>query len=153
MANAIREATAEDVPSLEVIRKQAMEAGFTGQYPRAAFADLVASPDHRLPEWVGADNTLVLVAETDVTPVGYGVYEVQSGRILSLYTAPEYQNEGWASRILDRFEQRARAEGTDRLEATVPLNAVEFFRHRGFERRHTTEQDGLSKAVLTKSVT
>lgn len=152
MATGIREATAGDVPSLEVIRQQAMEAGFTDQYPRSAFADLVATPDDRLHGWVEATDTLVLVAETGVTPVGYGVYERPSGRVLALYTAPEYQGEGWATRVLERFERRAREDGTEQLQATVPLNAVEFFLHRGFERRWRTERDGLSMVVVAKSI-
>lgn len=152
MPNAIREATLEDVPSLDVIRKQAIEAGFAEQYRRSDIADLVATPDNRLHGWIEATDTLVLVSETDITPIGYGAYEIPAARILAIYTAPEYQGEGCASGVLERFERRARDEGKDQLQATVPLNAVGFFLHRGFERRRTTESDGLEKVIVTKPI-
>lgn len=150
MPSTIREATASDVPSLEIVRQQAIEAGFTGRYDRSEFVDLVATPDDRLPDWIDASETLVLVAETDVTTVGYGAYAPSSGRILALYTAPAYQGEGCATELLDRFEARARTDGRERLRATVPLNAVEFFRNRGFERRERTERDGIAQVAVVK---
>lgn len=148
MPSAIREATRADVPSLEVVRQQAIEAGFTGWYDRSEFADLVATPDGRLPDWIDGSETLVLVAETDVTTVGYGAYARSSATVLALYTAPAYQGEGCATELLDRFERRARRDGRERLRATVPLNAVGFFRDRGFERRERTDGDGIARVVV-----
>lgn len=152
MSNTIREATPADVPGLEVVRQQAVEAGFTEQYDRDDFVDLVATPDDRIPDWIDAPGTLVLVAETDVTTVGYGAYAPSSGRILALYTAPAYQGEGCATELLDRFERRARRDGRGQLRATVPLNAAGFFRNRGFERRERTERHGVAHVVVTKSL-
>lgn len=152
MPNTIREAIPEDAPSLDVIRKQAMEAGFTDHYRRSDFADLIATPDDRLHDWIASPDTLVLVAETDITPICFGVYEVRSARILALYTAPEYHGEGCASALLDRFEHQARNDGKSRLQATVPLNAIDFFEHRGFERQRTTGRKGISMVVLTKPI-
>jgi putative acetyltransferase len=152
MPNTVREAIPKDLPSLDVIRQQAMEAGFTEHYPRADVADLVATPDERLHDWIASPDTLVLVAETDITPIGFGVYEAPLARILALYTAPEYQREGCASTLLERFERRARNDGKDRLQATVPLNAVGFFEHRGFERQRTTDRNGISMVVCTKPI-
>jgi GNAT superfamily N-acetyltransferase len=152
MSNTVREAVPKDVPSLTVIRQQAMEAGFTDEYPRSDFADLIAAPDDRLHEWIGSTDTLVLVAEMEITPIGFGVYEVSSARIPALYTAPEYQGEGCASSLLERFERRARNDGADRIQATVPLNAVGFFERRGFERERTTERDGIPMVVCTKPI-
>lgn len=152
MSGPIREATPADAPALDVIRQQAMEAGFTDHYPRSAFADLVAAPDERLRDRIGAPDTLVLVVEADVTLASFGAYEVPSARIVALYTAPEYQDEGRASALLGRFERRAREDGKDRLHATVPLNAVGFFERRGFERRGTTERQGLSMVEVARSV-
>lgn len=152
MPPTIREATIEDVPSLEVIRKQAIEAGFTDHYPRSEFADLIATPDDRLRAWIESPDALVLMAETDVTPVGFGAYEVPTARVLALYTAPEYQGEGCASALLERFERRARDDGKDRLRATVPPNAAGFFDRRGFDRRRTAERDGLAMAVWVKPI-
>lgn len=148
----IRPATPADVPSLQVVRQQAIEAGFSAHYPRSAFADRVAAPDDRLPAWIESATATVLVAETDVTAVGFGAYDAECARVLALYSAPEYAGRGCASAILDRFERRARDDGRTRLRATVPKNALGFFERRGFERRRATERDGLAMAEMWKPV-
>ncbi len=153
MAPTIRRADPMDVPSLDVIRRQALEAGFTDQYRRSDFVDLVATSDDRLSDWVAADETLVLVVATDFTPAAFGVYEIDSARILALYTAPEYQGGGRASALLDRFERRARTDGKRHIRAVVPSNAVDFFERRGFEPRRVDERDGLSMVVVSKPIT
>lgn len=150
MATNIREAVPSDVPSLDVIRQQAMEADLTGRYPRSDFADLIATPDARLQDWVQSPEILVLVGETDITPIGYGVYEEPSDCILALYTAPAYQGEGCAKALLERIEQHARNANNDRLQITVPKPSVGFFLNRGFERQRTTDKNGLSMIVCTK---
>ncbi|MBX0321943.1 GNAT family N-acetyltransferase [Halomicroarcula sp. F13] len=143
----VREATAADVPVLDVIRRQAIEAAFTDEYDRAAFADLVASPDDRLPEWVADPAWVVLVAESDVTAVGYGAVNTATGEVGALYTAPEHQGRGCGSTLLAQFERRAREGGRDRLHAAVPRTAVGFFEGRGFERGETVERDGDVRRV------
>lgn len=150
----VREATAADVPALDVIRRQAIEAGFTGEYDRAAFADLVASPDDRLPEWVADPAWVVLVAESEVTSVGYGALDSETGELGALYTAPDHEGRGCASTLLERFERRAREAGRDRLHAAVPRNAVGFFEQRGFDRGETIERDGdVERVCVVKSLT
>lgn len=152
MPNTVREAVPADVPSLQVIQRQAMEAGFTDQYSRSDFAGLIAAPDGRIHDWVASADTLVLVTETEITPIGFGVYEAAAARIRALHTAPEYQGEGCASALLERFEREARNDGKDRLQATVPLNAIGFFERRGFERERSTERDGIPMIVCTKPI-
>lgn len=135
----VREATISDVPALEVVRRQAIEAGFSDEYDRAAFADLVASADDRLPVWVDDPEWLVLVSESEVTPVGFGALDTATGEIGALYTTPEHEGKGSASTILKRFEQRARTAALDLLHATVPRNAVGFFERQGFDRLGTVD--------------
>lgn len=130
-----------------------MEAGFTGRYPREAFAELVASPDDRLPTWIASEQTVVLVVATDVTSTCYGALDRSTARIRALYTAPAYQGEGHATVVLDRFERLARRAGLDRLEATVPLNAVGFFERRGFTSRGPAERAGLEMVEVEKPLT
>lgn len=152
MPNTIRQPTLVDIPSLEVIRKQAMEDGFTDRYDRSNFAGLISTSNDNLREWISSDDKEVLAVETDITTIGFGAYDRSSARILALYTAPNYQGEGCASTLLEKFEHRARQDGRSQLAVTVPLNAIDFFEHRGFERQRTTEKDGLRMVSYTKSI-
>lgn len=133
----VREAGPADIPSLEVVRQQAVEAGLSGEYDRTEFADLVATPDDRLRDWVRDTDWRVLLCAGDLTPVAFGALETTTGRVGALYTAPAHEGRGCATALLERFEERGRAASLDRLHAAVPRNAVGFFEARGFERRGT----------------
>ena len=145
-----REATSEDVPSLEILRRQAIEAACTGVYERGRFADLVASLDDRLPEWVTDDATTVLVAETSITPVSYVV--VRDGQILGLFTSPDYQHEGFASGLLDAVESRAVADGAASLRAIAPEVSAGFFEACGFTATGSDDWYGLPGRVFEKEI-
>jgi GNAT superfamily N-acetyltransferase len=137
----VRRATQVDLPGLEVIRQQAIESAFTDEYDRQDFAHLVATPEDRLEGWITGSSHLVLVGESEVTEVCFGVLERETGTIRGLYTAPNHAGHGCASAILERFEAAAREEGLDHLEVAAPLNAVGFFESRGFERPAVEEVD------------
>lgn len=149
----IREATRTDLPSLDIVRRQAVEAGFTDAYERSEFADLVARRDANPQEWITSETHLTLLAETSVTVVSYGVLDRQSATIRALYTAPAYQESGYASALLDRFEQTARNVNAASMSVTSPSNAVGFFECAGFERTGTVRHDGLQFTTMKKSIT
>lgn len=146
----IREVTPRDVPSLEVIRRQAIEAAFEGTYDRADFAELVATSEADLVDWIESDTHLALLVETEVTTLAFGVYDCASRELRALYTAPDYQRHGCATALLDRFTDRATETGADEVGVVAPRTAVSFFEKRGFERRATVERDGLPFVRLTK---
>lgn len=147
----IREAEASDVPALEVIRRQAIEAGFTDVYERETFAPLVATPDEALPERVREPAWLVLVAESEVTAVGFAALETATGRIQGPYTAPNHWGQGCARRLIDRFVDRAQSEGLALLRADAPRNALGFFERCGFEKRQTVE-GAIERIRVVKSL-
>lgn len=128
---------------LEIVRQQAIEAGFSDVYERETFADLVAQPHPDLQEWIEDAAVSVPLLETSVTPVSFGAFRVDNARILALYTAPEYQERGLASRLLKTFIDRARKHGTPRLEVHAPRNAVSFFEHHDFCRQNEVLRRGL----------
>ena len=148
----IREARASDVPSLEIVRRQAIESGFSGEYDRSAFAGLVAAPERKLPEWIEEPRYLTLIAETEISPLAFGTYDRDRATILALYTAPEEERRGLASALLERFEREARERGETELVAISPRGAVGYFFARGFERVGTAEWNGVSAYELTKSL-
>lgn len=148
----VRECDPDDFPSLEVIRRQSVESGFVEAYDRAAYLDLVDDATVALSAWIESDGHLALVVETDVTPVGFGVYDRTEGRILALCTAPEYAGLGCAGRLLDRFERAARDDGPGTVRVTTPLGSAGFFEENGFERVGTEDRGGLTLVRYEKSV-
>lgn len=147
-----REANGSDVPSLEIVRRQAIEDGFSGAFDRSSFADLVAGDDAELPHWVDSPAYDVVVVESEVTILAYGVFDRERAVVRGLYTAPAYQREGWASRLLERFEGSARSVGHDAIEATVPLTARDFFQARGFEDQESVERQGIEARTMRKDL-
>jgi GNAT superfamily N-acetyltransferase len=147
-----RPATQADVPGLEVIRRQAIESGFTDEYDRSAFAHLVATPEERLEAWITSSAYEVLVGETEVTAVCFGVFDRESGEIIGLYTAPNHERKGCATALLAAFEATAREDGIDQITVDAPLNAVDFFEDRGFERRGTVERDDVPADLALERV-
>lgn len=148
----VRAATQADIPGLEVVRQQAIEAGFTGEYDRSTFAPLVASPDDRLEGWITADPYRVLVVDTEVTVVSFGVLDCDAGEILGLYTVPNHAEQGCATALVDAFETTAREDGHTELRADATRNAVGFFEARGFERRDTVERPMGGEEVILECV-
>lgn len=146
----IREATGEDVPSLEILRRQAIEDACSDVYDRERFADLVATPDDRLPSWVGEDATITLLAETTITPVSFAV--AREGRIEAIHTSPEHQREGHAGALLEEIERLADDRGWSRLVTVAPSVSVGFFEAAGFSAREPTEWHGLPGTALRKEI-
>lgn len=110
-------------------------------YDRSNFAHLVAEPHPDLESWIEDPRMIVNLFETPITPVSFGAYDRSDGHIPMLCTSPDYQGEGLAGRLLDRFLAVAREEGTSRVKVSVPRNAEDFFKHHDF-RPHRQESCG-----------
>jgi len=148
----IREAVEDDIPVLEIVRRQAIEAGYDDAYEQAEFAELVARPDKDLASWIREDHILVYLIETQYTPACYGVYDRIEGQVLDIFTAPEYEGKGYAGQILDRFEDVAEEDGRDVVRVAVPKNARYFFESKGYEEVGREKKDGLDVLTYKKSV-
>jgi N-acetylglutamate synthase-like GNAT family acetyltransferase len=138
------EAEPEDVSGLDIVRRQAIETGFTDVYERSQFADLVARPDPNLRDWIEDENHLVLKVESDMTPFAYGVVDRSSGEIKGLYTAETYQDEGHAKRLLKRMETEAESSGLEVVSVDAPKNSKQFFERVGYRDEGTADREELS---------
>ena len=78
---------------------------------------------------MAAGDTFV-VAEDDSRIVGFGV--LVEAEIKALFVDPEYIGMHIASRILQTMEQAAMDAGLLELHLKASLNAVEFYRRKGF---------------------
>lgn len=136
----IRAATVDDVPSLDILRRQALDAAFRDEYAQSVVTDLTASPDAALRSRVESDRYDVRLAETEVTVVSYGILDATACRLEGLFTNPAYQREGFAGLLLDRLAADVDCE---RLSVRVPDPAVAFFEAAGFRTTGEAEWQGL----------
>ncbi|QCC52732.1 GNAT family N-acetyltransferase [Halapricum salinum] len=146
----IRDADPEDETGLRILRGQALKAAFQDEYDRKTVGDLVATVDDDLSAWIDNDRSRVLVAETEITPVSYGVLDREHGELLSILTSPDYQREGFATQLLDRLETHAREHDVETLTATAPDVSRAFFEDLGFESVGDGEWYGLDAVVFEK---
>lgn len=152
MTVTIRSATIADRPSLEIIRRQAIEAEWSGWYERDRFADLVATDDPELRTWIDRDRYMVLVAETKVTPVSFMVCDSVSAELLAVYTAPDYERRGYATQLLRHVEEALDEAVREELAVWSPEPAVPFFRANGFAPTDEREEDPIPRVRLRKRV-
>ena len=147
----IREATNADRPSLEIVRRQAIEASFSDRYPRSAYADLVASPSPALRGWIESEAVLVLVAESPVTPVSFGIIDLNDGELYGIYTSPDYRRRGYATAVLEEIESRV-SNDVERISAWAPQPARPFFRAVGFVAADERKGDAIVRIRMRKSL-
>lgn len=144
----VREAAPEDVPALDILRRQAVQAAVRGEYDPARVADIVAEAGAALDAIVDAPDHSVVLIETEVTVVGFASVDTSSWEILGIYTSPDYQGEGFASQVLARVREDAADAGATALTTTAPDSAVGFFESVGFDRTGSTTWHGVPAAEL-----
>ena len=147
----IREATLGDGPSLEIVRRQAIEASFSDAYSRSEYADIVASPDPNLHSWIESEAVLVLVAESPVTPVSFAVLDRNNAELHGIYTSPDYRRRGYATALLDEIESRVSTE-IDSISVWAPKPARPFFRAVGFDGTKEQKGEAIVRIRMTKSL-
>ena len=99
-------------------------------------------PPEQIEEWAGsksteffkasmADGETFVVAEDDSRIVGFGV--LVDAEVRALFVDPEHTGKNIASQILQTMEQMAMAAGLLELHLKSSLNAVEFYRRKGYQ--------------------
>lgn len=152
MNASLRPATVEDRPSLEIVRRQALEAAFTEHYDRARYADLVATPDPELAPWLADDRYLSLLVETPATPVAYLVCDRRRAELLALYTSPDYEGRGYATRLLRSASDDIAESGAETLTIWAPEPSLGFFRTRGFTATDERTSEDIPRQRMAKSL-
>jgi GNAT superfamily N-acetyltransferase len=148
----IRDAEPGDETRLRILRGQAIKATFQDEYDPKTVGDLVATVDADLPAWIAEDRYLVLIAETEITPVSYAVLDSERGELLSIMTSPDYRREGFGTQVLQRLESEADNDGHDVVEATVPEPIRPFFEAAGFEQSGVAEWHDIDAIRMHKPV-
>ncbi|MFB6284715.1 MAG: GNAT family N-acetyltransferase [Halobacteria archaeon] len=138
MALEVRDAESRDVPSLRIVKQQAVEDVFSGRVDRSEYADEVAAQDHGLRERIQDPDHEVLVAETNVTTVGFLIFDGDDGEITSVYVAPNHQGKGAGTKLIEKLDERT---DVDDLVVEAPEVSAGFFEKVGFDEVNDTEEE------------
>lgn len=129
-----RQARPEDAAAVLEIKQAAIESTddtYSEQQIRAWRPTEEAMPTFE--QAMESDQFVVLLAEADGDPAGYGVVNAEDGRIDAVYVDPDHAGKGIGSSLLGQLETRARMMGLDRLTVVSSLNARPFYESLGYE--------------------
>jgi GNAT superfamily N-acetyltransferase len=69
----------------------------------------------------------IILAELEDEDVGYGVLNVDDGRIDALFVHPDHMGQGIATSLMGQLETRAQMHDIEELEIVSSLNAKSFY--------------------------
>lgn len=126
----IRAAQLTDAAAVYDIRRAALRAQSRGFYPESDLEVWTAGElDDGFARHV-AEAGHVVVYQDDI--VGFGILDLNSGRVDAVFTRPDWIGKGVGKRILHFLEQLARESGIHELHLNATLNAASFYRTQGF---------------------
>jgi ribosomal protein S18 acetylase RimI-like enzyme len=153
----IREATAADVGAIQQIAHETWSSTYEGIIPRDVQQRALASwyATASLANQIELAGSLLLLAETKETAVGFAQFTVRPGELGELariYVLPSYQGTGIGSRLLERGLTWLRALGVRRLIVEVEeLNPIGrgFYDHHGFTELRVHKEDLFGHELST----
>lgn len=78
---------------------------------------------------IESDTFDSILAEVEDESAGYGVLNVEDGRIDAVFVHPDYMGEGIATSLVRQLETRAQMHDLEELEIVSSLNAKSFYQH------------------------
>lgn len=130
----IRRATVEDESAILEVHRRAVQAIDRRFYTETQIASwggrLNPAEEAALEEILGCSDLLVAVRAGRV--VGFAQLVPAGGEVRAVYVDPEVGGRGVGSALLDRLEGIAVERGLEDLELRASLNAVPFYRARGW---------------------
>jgi len=154
----IREATADDIPTVRSVAREAWTEAYADAVPESVLDDAVSEwyADETMTRIIGDDEQACLVAVEDGDLVGFchGATQDTEGDILRLYVRPDRWNEGIGTALLAAMEERLTEMGTERLQAMVLADneiGNAFYESRGFEKADEAETR-LGETTRTENV-
>ncbi|MCU1715589.1 GNAT family N-acetyltransferase [Pseudomonas sp. 5P_3.1_Bac2] len=136
----IRRATREDAPTALEIRRLAIQHQCLGAYTAEQIQRWTeVSLSEAYQDWVARDYHLACL---NAQPIASGALNPSTGEVDALFVLPDYARQGLGQQMLAHLEALARQAGLTQLRLEATLNAVDFYRRRGF----TGEQQALHQS-------
>jgi putative acetyltransferase len=132
----IRRATVSDAIAIAELHHAAVHQCGISFYPVEILDLWSPKPDERriqrMRDSVVSPDEIVIVAEIDGVLGGFGTIVPAQEELRALYVRPDVAGRGLGSAMLSHLESLARDQGNENLNLKASLNAVDFYRKRGF---------------------
>lgn len=126
----IRKATPEDAQAVWDIRNASILAKCTGYYPDEMLKKWTSGVPSD-PFYSGVERDCYLAVDSgDIA--GFGMVDLERGRVKAVFVHPHYQGKGVGRMILGYLEGLARDVGLAKLSLASSLNGAAFYRTCGF---------------------
>ena len=124
-----RQARAWDAKAILKIKQAAIDSIETGEYT-AEQLDAWRPDDDAIGDFrraIRSDRFVILLAEDDGEPAGYGVLNTKMNRIDAIFIHPDHTGEGIASSLVKQFETRAQMQELPEITIVSSMNARSFY--------------------------
>ena len=129
----LREAKPGDTDAVLAVHRAAIHSVTTDRYTDEEVAAWAAAQDDSDQYPVGEDSQYIAVAETaDDGVVGFVGLDLMDGVLETLYVHPTVQGDGIGTALLTHAEDTLRDHGHRVCVVAASLNAVPFYRQRGY---------------------
>ncbi|ACX87904.1 GNAT family N-acetyltransferase [Pectobacterium parmentieri] len=129
----VRYAMADEAERLWLIRNEAIRSGCQAVYDNETI--MAFTPD-TMPEGYRhaiINNPFFVIDDTILSlPVATGFLDITNNSVEAIFTLPNYQNKGLATKILDAIKNEAKTRGITVLTLSSTPNAVAFYQANGF---------------------
>lgn len=133
----IRPAQVDDIVGMADIHYAAVHQLAAGFYPREVLDSWSRLPDERryqqLRTAIDSSEEILVVAKAGEELAGWGAVVPGVGDLRAVYIGPDFARRGIGSRLLSALERLAVDAGSIELKLEASINAVAFYRARGYE--------------------
>ena len=107
-------------------------------------------------EFAGKDRYNYFIAVKEDEIIGVAGFQNESGTLAGIFVKPELKGSGIGSKLMDRIEEDARSQGLEEMEILASLEAVGFYKKKGYkvteEKKHDIEDKDIGIKVMRKEL-
>jgi len=129
----IRLAQPEEAATIWHIRNAAIRHGCKGVYSDEVIAAWTPEAMPQGQVMMINENPFYIALSEEGQPVATGFLDIATGSIEAIFTLPEWEDHGLATRIMDALKQEALRRGFSTLRLAATPNACSFYQKRGFK--------------------
>lgn len=126
----------EDIDRLQEILENSTENRAKSHYNNDEISKLTKNAKNEFENMILYAENNIYKAVKDGNILGFGGVNMKYNVINCLYVSPEYTDNGVGSMIIEHIEQKAQKNGYSGLIVFSSLNAVDFYKKKGYKKVH-----------------